>query len=170
MARKLIGQSLPQAEPQPQPDEVTADTNGPQPGQLAMDFKNPIGYIEDLHAALQAGVAAAGGVVKVAEKVKKSHGEISLRIRREQDGHGAIQRATLDLVGEVASMGGGVRKAMLDELHRRWGFKPAEPLYEPSGEEKFRMLIGRLRGTAAGEAILRDAAEETGYDPNIFRR
>jgi hypothetical protein len=166
-----MAKGLPKGTPQPQPDGVTADTNASQPvGQLAMDFRKPLDYIHDFHGALQASVAAAGGVVKVADRMGKSHSEISLKIRREQDGHGTIQKATFDLAGEVASMGHPARLAFITELNRRWGLKPPVPIHEPSTEEKLRLIVGRLIGTPAGEAILKDAAEANGFDSNIFRR
>jgi hypothetical protein len=134
-----------------------------------MDFRKSVKeLIADLHGALQEAVEDYGGTVALAAKMGKGHGEISLRVRREEDSHGQIQKAHLDLVAYVVE-DRKARMRFINGLLKRWGCKPAELMREPTPEEKLRLILARLDG-ASGEAILKDAAESAGYDSAIFRR
>jgi hypothetical protein len=146
----------------PEKDPQTHPKQGSGPVRSVADL------IDDLYSCLQLGVADYGGIDALACSMGKSKGDVSLRVRRAEDSHKQVQRASLDMLSHVAE-DPAARHTVVCELLRRWGYKQPERNVEPTPEEKLQMLISRLEG-ASGDAILKDAAEAAGWDPAVFRR
>lgn len=124
--------------------------------------------IRGVYRALQAGVEKFGGVTELACAIGKSKGEISLRVRREEDTKGDTQRAFIDYLGVF---GWEARDVFIAELCREWGYKKPEPLAAPSVEEQLRALKAELAASGdLGDDVLRRAANKAGFGVGAFRR
>jgi hypothetical protein len=139
--------------------------------QLEIQLSGRISIAESIRSVyrpLVVGVTAYGGVVELANAINKSHGEVSLRLRREQDDKGTLQRAFHDYVG-VLGTHSQAREAYLFGLCDEWGYKHPEPRTAPTERELLASLLGALDGES-GQAIKERAAKLGGFDARSFRR
>lgn len=163
------GRVLSDKRPQTPPQRRSAPDKGAEQLELQVAVEpTVIDGIRSVYRALQAGVAKFGGVTELACAVGKSKGDVSLRVRREQDTKGDVQRAPLDY---LAYLNWEARAEFLGELCREWGFKKPEPLAAPTVEEKLRSLEAELGASGdMGDQVLRLAARRGGFDVGAFRR
>lgn len=137
--------------------------------EFDFDSKRPIiEHIKGVYAAFKKAIDAFGGEVALAAYVERDLSDVQKRVAREQDTKGNLKQAFLDYVG-VLGLDHAAREIFLFALCDLWGYKHPEAYREPSVEEKYRTLLSRLSG-AAGEAILKDAADAGGFNVGAFRR
>lgn len=151
------------------PQRCSAPDKGSEQLELQVTVEpTVIDGIRGVYRALQSAVAKFGGVTEMACAVGKSKGDVSLRVRREQDTKGDVQRAPLDY---LAYFNWEAREEFLGELCREWGFKKPEPLAAPTVAEKLRALEAELNASGdMGDQVLRLAAKRAGFDVGAFRR
>jgi hypothetical protein len=167
-ASKAMAKLYPERDPQPSPNAAS----GPRGGAEQLELKVPDApvkiaeHIKGVYGALQKSVDKFGGLVALAAALGKAHGEISLRVRREQDSKGDIQRAFLDYVAVIGT-DAQAREVFLHSLCDLWGYKHPDFKNAPSEREQLRSLLAQLDG-ASGEAIKEAAARAAGFHPRSF--
>lgn len=167
---RAMAKLYPERAPQPIPN-VESGPRGDS-GQLELKVPdaplNLAGHIKGVYGALEKAVTKFGGVVALAAAIGKGHGEVSLRVRREQDSKGDIQRAFLDYVAVIGS-DAVAREVFLFALCDLWGYRHPDFKVSPTLAQKYEALLARLDGET-GEAIKEAAARSAGFHPRSFDR
>jgi hypothetical protein len=167
-ASKAMAKLYPDNDPQRSPNTAS----GPRRDAEQLTLKVPDGplkiaeHIKGVYGALQASVEKFGGVVALAAAIGKVHGEVSLRLRRDQDSKGDLQRAFLDYVAVIGT-DAEAREVFLHGLCDLWGYKHPDFKNAPTEREQLRSLLAQLDG-ASGEAIKEAAARAAGFHPRSF--
>lgn len=103
----------------------TGHRTDPEIGSGEASGETPARRITGLYRALQAGAEVFGGAVTLAAAMRKRVPDVSQRLRRAQDSNGDVQRASLDMMGHVAT-DPEARWAMLAVLCEEWGAEPPQ--------------------------------------------
>jgi hypothetical protein len=160
----------PEDHPQPSPNAESGGRRDAE--QLLLKVPdaplNLHGHIKGIYGALGKAVEKFGGIVALGAALGKAHGEVSLRVRREQDSKGDTQRAFLDYIAVIGT-DAVAREVFLFALCDLWGYRHPDFKIAPTLAEKYAALLARLDGKT-GEAIKEDAARDAGFHPRSFDR
>ncbi len=127
-----------------------------------MNLSTPLDYITRLYDAVASVVDEHIGQAALAESVGMARQTLNLRLRRDIDSKGDLQRLHVDVLGHVL-VHPAARWALLERLCAICGAKPPEPVVAITDAEKVRLLAAELSGER-----LRRLERERGLPPGTL--
>lgn len=125
-------------------------------------------WIDDVYAITRDVARDHFGDDALAADMGISRQLMRLKLNREEDTKGDVQRLHLDVLGHIF-LDAAARWDWLTRFAALCAAKPPVPLNEPTDSEKLAMLLGALDGES-GEAILERAAAKGGIPKQMLRR
>lgn len=139
-----------------------------QGAQVAMDFSTVKTWIDDVYQITREVARDHFGDDALAADVGISRQLMRLKLNREEDSHGDLQRLHLDVLGYIFN-DPVARWDWLARFTARCGAMEPVPQNEDSDSVKLKLLLGALDGET-GEAILDLAAKKGGTSKAAIRR
>lgn len=154
MSRSNMPRSLDSRAPATVPQMGSGAVAGEQLELLTSDGKTVAQRIEDVVAAIGAGVAQMGGTVAFAAHLEKPVSEVSRRVNRADDGKGTRMEP---FAAYFAFFDDGAFEAAMSHMLVARGYKPAERVRKVTAEERADLL-----GAAVTDKVKRQIERENG--------